>query len=109
MSRERGGGTLATPYFPCQSLAATGFKGGPGYGYGVWGGGLESREGAGLSGFLLLNLRVQVVFGPALEEDVFKGFVGRVFLELGFRGDEAVGGVKDDLFDVRLGLLLSML
>ena len=60
---------------------------------------------------MLEDLFFLLVLGPLLEEDVREIFVGGVFLELGFRRDEAVGGVEDDLFDVRLrlGLLLGVL
>ncbi len=67
---------------------------------GLGDGGLEGGE----DGILLENLFFLLVLGPLLEEDVREVLVGGIFLEFGFGGEKAVGGVEDDLFDVRLGL-----
>ena len=71
--------------------------------------GLEVGQGDGLGGFLCTDFGVQVILGPLLHEDVFEGLAGGVLGEVGFGGERAVGGVEDDLFDVRLELGLSLL
>ena len=69
------------------------------------GAGLEVGQG----GLRRVYFFFLLVPGPPLEEDVFEGFVGGVFLELGFGGEEAEGGVEDNLLDMRLGLGLDLL